>query len=213
MQQRYYDPLLGRFLSVDPVTAYSSPGVNFNRYWYANNNPYKFVDPDGRWIRPFFHQGEGAQVLPTAGAPIAILPTEKGEITSGFGNRIHPVTKESKLHNGTDFRARFGESVRSTQNGQVVSIYSGGPGGNQIVIRNHDGSMSGYAHVSPVDGVEEGGAVKRGQKIATSDGSGRITAPHLHYTYKPGTVESPATKKTKPADAMKNQFKKEAQKR
>jgi len=48
MQQRYYDPLLGRFLSVDPVTAYSSPGVNFNRYWYANDNPYRFADPDGR---------------------------------------------------------------------------------------------------------------------------------------------------------------------
>jgi hypothetical protein len=33
---------------VDPVTAYSSPGANFNRYWYANNNPYRFFDPDGR---------------------------------------------------------------------------------------------------------------------------------------------------------------------
>jgi hypothetical protein len=32
------------------VTAYSSPGANFNRYWYANNNPYKFTDPDGRKI-------------------------------------------------------------------------------------------------------------------------------------------------------------------
>ncbi|MGN6223262.1 RHS repeat-associated core domain-containing protein [Pseudoxanthomonas sp.] len=51
MQQRYYDPTIGRFLSVDPVTAYSSPGANFNRYWYANNNPYKFVDPDGRQSR------------------------------------------------------------------------------------------------------------------------------------------------------------------
>ncbi|WP_434030297.1 RHS repeat-associated core domain-containing protein [[Pseudomonas] boreopolis] len=48
MQQRYYDPLLGRFLSVDPVTAHANPGSNFNRYWYANNNPYKFTDPDGR---------------------------------------------------------------------------------------------------------------------------------------------------------------------
>lgn len=48
MQQRYYDPMIGRFLSVDPVTANSSTGANFNRYWYANNNPYKFTDPDGR---------------------------------------------------------------------------------------------------------------------------------------------------------------------
>nr|WP_203322589.1 RHS repeat-associated core domain-containing protein [Pseudoxanthomonas beigongshangi] len=53
MQQRYYDPVIGRFLSVDPVTAYSSPGANFNRYWYANNNPYRFTDPDGRWSRDF----------------------------------------------------------------------------------------------------------------------------------------------------------------
>lgn len=48
MQQRYYDQSIGRFLSVDPVTAHEKPGHNFNRYWYANNNPYKFVDPDGR---------------------------------------------------------------------------------------------------------------------------------------------------------------------
>lgn len=42
-----------RFLSVDPVQANQRPGQNFNRYWYANNNPYKFTDPDGRdatWI-------------------------------------------------------------------------------------------------------------------------------------------------------------------
>jgi RHS repeat-associated protein len=46
MQQRYYDPLCGCFLSTDPVTAI---GGAFNRYWYANANPYRMVDPDGRW--------------------------------------------------------------------------------------------------------------------------------------------------------------------
>jgi len=46
-QQRYLDKDLGRFLSVDPVTA-TSVGGNFNRYWYGNDNPYKFDDPDGR---------------------------------------------------------------------------------------------------------------------------------------------------------------------
>ena len=47
MQQRYYDPAIGRFLSVDPVAA-REKGDNFNRYAYAFNNPYKFTDPDGR---------------------------------------------------------------------------------------------------------------------------------------------------------------------
>jgi RHS repeat-associated protein len=48
MQQRYYDPTVGLFLSVDPVMAYSEPVGMFNRYRYANNNPYRFTDPDGR---------------------------------------------------------------------------------------------------------------------------------------------------------------------
>ncbi|KFN50645.1 RHS repeat domain-containing protein [Arenimonas composti] len=47
MQQRYYDPLTGRFLSNDPVSS-SSEGANFNRYWYADNDPMKNIDRDGR---------------------------------------------------------------------------------------------------------------------------------------------------------------------
>jgi RHS repeat-associated protein len=50
-QQRYYDPLLGRFLSPDPVETDPNSGGNFNRYWYANNNPYRYTDPDGRRIK------------------------------------------------------------------------------------------------------------------------------------------------------------------
>lgn len=49
MQARYYDPVIGRFLSNDPVGAlgHSNIAHGFNRYTYANNNPYKYVDPDG----------------------------------------------------------------------------------------------------------------------------------------------------------------------
>lgn len=48
MQQRYYDPIAGRFLSLDPVVTDTANAANFIRHWYANNNPYKFMDPDGR---------------------------------------------------------------------------------------------------------------------------------------------------------------------
>jgi RHS repeat-associated protein len=48
MQQRYYDPNVGRFLSVDPVVALGGDMRHFNRYAYAYNNPYSFTDPDGR---------------------------------------------------------------------------------------------------------------------------------------------------------------------
>ena len=52
MQARYYDPVIGRFYSNDPIDALghlSTPnGIHgFNRYAYANNNPYKYTDPTG----------------------------------------------------------------------------------------------------------------------------------------------------------------------
>ena len=55
MQQRYYDPVIGRFYSNDPVDMLGhmrrgNPTMGFNRYAYANNNPYKYTDPDGQFI-------------------------------------------------------------------------------------------------------------------------------------------------------------------
>jgi len=47
MQARYYDPVIGRFYSNDPVGFSTSNPMLFNRYAYANNNPYAFIDPDG----------------------------------------------------------------------------------------------------------------------------------------------------------------------
>jgi hypothetical protein len=48
MQARFYDPMVGRFLSTDPVYFQDDNPFTFNRYSYANNNPYKYLDPDGR---------------------------------------------------------------------------------------------------------------------------------------------------------------------
>jgi RHS repeat-associated protein len=44
---RYYDPFVGRFLSIDPRPADDEDIHSLNRYAYANNNPAKHIDPDG----------------------------------------------------------------------------------------------------------------------------------------------------------------------
>jgi len=48
MQQRYYDPIAGRFLSVDPIVTDANTGAGFGLYTYVDNNPYAKIDPDGR---------------------------------------------------------------------------------------------------------------------------------------------------------------------
>ncbi len=52
MQQRYYDPIAGRFLSVDPIVTDANTGKGFGLYTYVDNNPYSNVDPDGRQAAP-----------------------------------------------------------------------------------------------------------------------------------------------------------------
>jgi len=62
MQARHYSPELGRFLSNDPIGVSLSSPQSFNRYAYANNNPYRYVDPDGRLPVPLIIAGIGAAV-------------------------------------------------------------------------------------------------------------------------------------------------------
>ena len=57
MQARYYDPSLGRFLSIDAAGFDDSNPQSFNSYAYANNNPHRYVDPDGNvfFLAPFVY--------------------------------------------------------------------------------------------------------------------------------------------------------------
>ena len=102
MQQRYLNPQLGVFLSVDPVTVDAKTGAKFNRYAYALNNPYKFTDPDGRdeaWfsnVDPMGNLGFGNELgddafnysgkaLLAAGVSGATLPGILRSIAAPFG--------------------------------------------------------------------------------------------------------------------------------
>lgn len=47
MNARLYDPMLGRFISPDPVMARIDSSQALNRYSYVENNPLSFTDPSG----------------------------------------------------------------------------------------------------------------------------------------------------------------------
>ncbi|MEE9336258.1 MAG: polymorphic toxin-type HINT domain-containing protein [Granulosicoccaceae bacterium] len=62
MQARFYDPAIGRFLSIDPVRYTERNPMSYNRYAYANSNPLGFVDPNGESPLEVF-----TEILPSAG--------------------------------------------------------------------------------------------------------------------------------------------------
>lgn len=68
---RYMDPMLGRFMAVDPVGFQTSNPLSFNRYAYGSNNPQKYVDPDGRVIETAWDVASIAMGVASTGANIA----------------------------------------------------------------------------------------------------------------------------------------------
>ncbi|MEX8505363.1 RHS repeat domain-containing protein [Leptothrix ochracea] len=68
---RNYDPILGRFVSIDPVDFDEANLHSFNRYAYSNNNPLKYKDPDGRLPDPIFLAFAALAVVTIPGASVA----------------------------------------------------------------------------------------------------------------------------------------------
>jgi murein DD-endopeptidase MepM/ murein hydrolase activator NlpD len=117
----------------------------------------------------------------------AIIPISTKDLTriaSGFGLRIHPIYKISKLHTGMDFTAPLGTEVYASGDGTVISVQSSKRGmGNYIVINHGFGYTSLYAHLESFN-VKEGRKVRRGDIIGFVGNTGMSVAPHLHYEVK-----------------------------
>ena len=101
-------------------------------------------------------------------------------VTSDFGTaRIYNGIKKS-YHTGVDFRAKTPVKIRATNNGIVALTMKRFYLGNVIYINHGRGLYTYYSHLSEFK-VKDGDIVKKGQVIALSGKTGRITAPHLHY--------------------------------
>ena len=130
-QQRYYDPVIGRFLSPDPVLADAGNGGNFNRYWYANNNPYRFTDPDGRIdfekIRDAFKVEFSLGF--TAGPRIKIgrIKAEAaiGGASGGFGVTAAPDLYGFQVVEGPSFQLTYGGQYGIGIYGESQTDYQG----------------------------------------------------------------------------------------
>lgn len=110
------------------------------------------------------------------------------------GNDYHAQASKG-LHKGIDFPAPAGTAVLSAHDGTVTKIKDQGSCGMAMIISAEgvSGIWHAYQHARPLDGIQEGTAVKRGQTIArvqnvingTIDGIPGVycaSGPHLHFS-------------------------------
>lgn len=109
-----------------------------------------------------------------SGAPCA------GEMTSPFGNRVHPIYGVGRPHNGCDFTTDYGTKIVSTAAGKVVHSDWLGGYGKVIEIDHGFGLHTLFAHCDELK-VKKGDKVLRGQLIATVGMTGLTSGPHCHY--------------------------------
>ncbi len=114
----------------------------------------------------------------------AIQPISNKDLTriaSGFGYRIHPIYKTTKMHEGIDFTAPVGTDIYATGNGVVSTVEHESRGyGNHVIISHGFGYQTLYGHMSRIK-VKPGQRVHRGDIIGVVGSTGTSTAPHLHY--------------------------------
>lgn len=109
----------------------------------------------------------------------AAKPMKNYYLSSKFGSRIDPFTKEVRVHNGLDFAGPYNSRVLAPAGGKVTFTGIRGGFGNSITIDHGNGITTDYAHLGRIL-VSTGDDVKRGDEIGIQGSTGRSTGQHLH---------------------------------
>ncbi|HSE08401.1 MAG TPA: peptidoglycan DD-metalloendopeptidase family protein [Nocardioidaceae bacterium] len=105
-------------------------------------------------------------------------------VTSRYGMRLHPIYRQWRLHDGTDFGARCGRPVRAAAGGRVIGRYYNVGYGNRVIIAH--GYLRGasitttYNHLSRYS-TYVGQRVRKGEIIGFVGTTGFSTGCHLHF--------------------------------
>ena len=202
MQQRYYDPSIGRFLSVDPVAAREG-GDNFNRYSYANDNPFKFTDPDGREAGAAYrsiYKADGGRVEEPAEppSPIAeligdVLVSAIADVLlggpSGEGAAIFTGIRTARLADKTsDVRRGVSAANRAESKARGVPDSQIGPSGkpkvHTVEHSTRKSARDAAQRETPSGGrVRNDASPKDGQKphFQAEDARGNNVKPVVHH--------------------------------
>ena len=109
-------------------------------------------------------------------------PINGARLSSGYGNRKHPVLGYTRMHRGLDFAAPTGTPIFAAGDGIIEKAGWNGSYGRYIRIRHIGTYKTAYAHLSGIHKqIKTGHQVSQGNIIGYVGSSGRSTGSHLHY--------------------------------
>lgn len=116
-------------------------------------------------------------------------PIAFSRVSSGFSNRIHPISGKWKAHKGIDYAAPTGTPIRAAGDGTVDFAGVGNGYGNMVVLKHWNNYSTAYAHMSRIGtGMRKGAKVSQGQVIGYVGSTGWSTGAHLHYEFRVANV-------------------------
>ena len=159
MQARYYDPVIGRFYSNDPV-GYTpqNPVMSFNRYMYVNNNPYKYNDPDGEFLNSLVGGLVGGIVSVALDAGSAMLSGQDFSMQQAAGSFVGGAATGAMVANGVPLTvanglgSAIGEGVTQIANAATGKEASFG----KVVTAGIGGAITGKVPDLKVPGITSG---------------------------------------------------------
>jgi murein DD-endopeptidase MepM/ murein hydrolase activator NlpD len=129
---------------------------------------------DGRQVIWVNGDGVGGEDQSRMGLPV------HGRLTSGFGERFHPILGYMRFHKGADLAAPAGTPIVAAADGKVVGAGWHGGYGQLVQIAHADGLETNYGHMSRV-AARIGEFVHKGEVIGYVGSTGLSTGPHVHF--------------------------------